>query len=430
MRSAVLTSVLALVVRASAVVGAATSDRQQVPLSGPSDHEVDEASFARGPLVPQVSSLLSHAVDRLAGAVDSAAIDVLQGARHPRLSTELADSLAGAGRDSSIYQLIRGCEHTSRFADTVDEHPDVVKLLNGSSSRDLTLFVPTNEAFRGLPDGHRPGRDFIERVLRYHIGLGRYPAGRILHTHTVPTALKEELLGGEPQRLRTSIGLGGVELNFYSKVVAINIEASNGIIHAVNHILIPPFMVGRILSLFPSQFSTLLLAYEKTDFVDYVHHITLNGSTVFAPSNNAFGRLGPKANAFLFNTSKGRRYLRALLKYHISPNATLYTDAFYDETSDDVAGRPSAEGLEREHYDLPTLLGDSRIGVDIARLGGFSAVRVNGFAHISVRDGVAKNGVIQVVDQVLMPPRKGRPSGSPRRALTVRELKARLEPYL
>ncbi|RDA91052.1 hypothetical protein CP533_6119, partial [Ophiocordyceps camponoti-saundersi (nom. inval.)] len=424
-----LTSVLGLLIGASVVVVAA-SDGEQVPLSGSIDYEADEASFARGPLVPQVSSLLSHAVDRLAGAVDSAAVDVLQGARHPRLSTELADSLAGSGRDHSVYELIRGCEHTSRFADIVDDHPDVVRLLNGSSSRDVTLFVPTNEAFRGLPDGHRPGRGLVERVLRYHVGLGRYPAGRILHTHTVPTALEEELLGGEPQRLRTSIGLGGVELNFYSKVVAINIEASNGIIHAVNHILIPPFMVGRILSLFPSQFSTLLLAYEKTDFVDYVHHLTLNGSTVFAPSNNAFGRLGPKANAFLFNTSKGRRYLRALLKYHISPNATLYTDAFYDETTDDTAGHPSAEGLEREHYDLPTLLGDSRIGVDIARLGGFSAVRVNGFAHISVRDGVAKNGVIQVVDQVLMPPRKGRRSGGPRRAVTVRELKARLEPYL
>ncbi|PFH57916.1 hypothetical protein XA68_14422 [Ophiocordyceps unilateralis] len=425
MRSVLISALFGAVALVSA------SDWSQVPLSGPTDHDADELSLARGPLVPQVSSLLSHAVDRLAGAVDSAAIDVLQGARHPRLSTELADSLgARGGRERTVYELIRACEHTSRFADAVDDHPDVVKLLNGTSSRDLTLFVPTNEAFRGLPDGHRPGRSFVERVLRYHVGLGRYPAGRILHTHTLPTALEEELLGGESQRLRTSIGLGGVEINFYSKVVAINIEASNGIIHAVNHILIPPFMVGRILSLFPSQFSTLLLAYEKTDFVDFIHHVSLNGSTVFAPSNNAFGRLGPKANAFLFNTSKGRRYLRALLKYHISPNATLYTDAFYDETTEDAAGRPSAEGLEREHYDLPTLLGDARISVDIARLGGFSAVRINGFSHISVRDGVAKNGVIQVVDQVLMPPRKGRPSGRPRRALTVRELMARLEPYL
>ncbi|KAF4594395.1 fasciclin domain-containing protein [Ophiocordyceps camponoti-floridani] len=429
MRS-VLASALALALSAATAFGA--SDRSQVPLSGPTDHDADELSLARGPLVPQVSSLLSHAVDRLAGAVDSAAIDVLQGARHPRLSTELADSLASGagGRDRTLYELIRACEHTSRFADAVDHHPDVVKLLNGSSSRDLTLFVPTNAAFRGLPDSHKPGREFVERVLKYHVGLGRYPAGRILQTHTLPTALDEELLAGEPQRLRTSIGLGGVEINFYSKVVAINIEASNGIIHAVNHILIPPFMVGRILSLFPSQFSTLLLAYEKTDFVDFIHHVSLNGSTVFAPSNNAFGRLGPRANAFLFNTSKGRRYLRALLKYHISPNATLYTDAFYDATTEDAAGRPSAEGLEREHYDLPTLLGDARIGVDIARLGGFSAVRVNGFAHISVRDGVAKNGVIQVVDQVLMPPRKGHPAARSRRALTVKELMARLEPYL
>lgn len=55
-------------------------------------------------------------------------------------------------------------------------------------------------------------------------------------------------------------------------------------------------MIGRVISLFPAQFSTLLLAYDKTDFVKYVHHIKMNGSTVFAPSNKAWERLGPKAN--------------------------------------------------------------------------------------------------------------------------------------
>lgn len=162
-------------------------------------------------------------------------------------------------------------------------------------------------------------------------------------------------------------------------------------------------MVGRELSLFPGQFSTLLLAFEKTDFVDFVHHVKMVGSTVFAPSNNAFSALGPRVNAFLFNSETGLKYLKALLKYHIAPNATLYSDAYYDKTH---GSSIELEGLQREHYDLSTLLGDTHVGVDIARYGGFLSIRVNGFARIPINDGIAKNGVIQVVDKVLIPPCK------------------------
>lgn len=184
-------------------------------------------------------------------------------------------------------------------------------------------------------------------------------------------------------------------------------------------------MVGRTLSLFPAQFSTLLLAYDRTGFVDYIHGVDLVGSTVLAPSNAAFARLGARANAFLFNTDTGRRYLRALLRYHVVPNATLYSDAFYHATG----ATPAARRLERRHYDLRTLLGDAHVAVDVLSLGDFSIVRVNGFAHVTVRDGVAKNGVIQVLDQVLLPPCK---EGASDHAgdVPVARLKARLEPYL
>ncbi|PHH84065.1 hypothetical protein CDD83_2554 [Cordyceps sp. RAO-2017] len=433
----------------------AVLNKQQVPLSGPSpaDGETaplpsdDDAAPAGFPAA-KVESLVRLAADRVAELVDStleSVQDAVQDAGHDQLSSGLSDALAGGRHGDkrphrTIYELIRGCKHTSRFAAAVDEHPDIVKLLNSSHARH-TLFVPTDEAFRRLPghhgdgDGggeHKVGKEFVEHVLRYHIGVGDYPAGRILHTHTLPTALDEESLGGEPQRLRTSIGLGGVELNFYSKVVAANIEASNGIIHAVNHVLVPPFMVGRLLTLFPSRFSTLLLAYEKTDFVDFIHKVSLVGSTVFAPSNDAFGRLGARANAFLFNTQTGHKYLRALLKYHVSPNATLYSDAYYDKT--DGGSGAGGRGLRREHYDLPTLLGDARVAVDKVKLGPFSVVRVNGFAHVAVRDAVAKNGVIQVLDQVLVPPCKHRKrSGADDKAggeMEVEELKERLAAYV
>jgi uncharacterized surface protein with fasciclin (FAS1) repeats len=105
-------------------------------------------------------------------------------------------------------------------------------------------------------------------------------------------------------------------------------------------------------------------------------------------------------NAFLFNTETGLKYLKALLKYHIVANVTLYTDAVYDKTGDE------AKGQSREHFDLKTLLDGTHLGIDKATFAGFTIIKINGFTNIVRRDAPGKNGVIQVVDEVLIPPRK------------------------
>lgn len=190
-------------------------------------------------------------------------------------------------------------------------------------------------------------------------------------------------------------------------------------------------MIGRILSLFPTEFSTLLLAYEKTDFVKFIHNVKMIGSTVFAPGNRAFASLGIKANAFLFNTETGLKYLKALLKYHIAPDVTLYSDAIYDERD----GKDKDTEVEsREHFDLKTLLKDTHVGVDTTQFAGFTIVKVNGFSNVVIRDTPGKNGVIHVVDQVLIPPCKHKHEHKDESIIgaeiTVEELIERLEPYV
>jgi hypothetical protein len=84
-------------------------------------------------------------------------------------------------------------------------------------------------------------------------------------------------------------------------------------------------------------------------------------------------------------------------------NQTLYTDAFYDATKDEdksLNGRPPYY-----HYDLPTVLEGKYLAVDVARYGPFVSVRINGFSRVTVHDGVASDGVIQVVSDVLIPPK-------------------------
>jgi uncharacterized surface protein with fasciclin (FAS1) repeats len=301
----------------------------------------------------------------------------------------------------TIYELINKSNHTTKFAKLVDKYESIVKLLN-STKANYTLFVPIDEAFEHVPKHHKKfGEEFIENLLSYHIGLGQRPAYSLLSTHTIPTALNETWLGGLPQRLRSRVGLRGAKINFYSKLVAADILAANGVIHAVSRILVPPPMVGRELTLFPSAFSTLLLAYDKTDFVSFIHGLKTNGTTVFAPTNAAFAALGPKANAFLFNTEIGLKFLRALLKYQIAANATLYSDAYYH-------GNSLANQYGQFRMDLPTLLGDKSITVNFAHFGGIIRMRVNGRVPVVVQDGIAKNGVIHVVGRVPIPPRKHR----------------------
>jgi uncharacterized surface protein with fasciclin (FAS1) repeats len=270
--------------------------------------------------------------------------------------------------------------------------------------------------------------------LLYHVSDDFYPAGRVLHSYTIPTLYEPEKLLGHKQRLTVRVTLKGPAINFYSRLVAVNIFATNGVIHGVDSILVPPPNVASIIDLLPGEFSTLELGlgktglFEKLNSTDYPHE----GGTFFAPSNFAFQKLGPRINAFLFS-KYGEKYLKALLEYHMVVNQTLYTDAFYDATKDESDNEEVADRPPYYHYDLPTVLHGKYLAVDVARYGPFVTVRINGFSRVTVHDGVASDGVIQVVSDVLVPP-KNAASGEQTfwtgEEMSVEELKERLQPFV
>jgi len=176
------------------------------------------------------------------------------------------------------------------------------------------------------------------------------------------------------------------------------------VIHGVDHIIVPPPQVLDIISFLPGEFSTFELAVRKTELWDKLNSTTnpRSGGTLFVPSNFAFKKLGPKINAFLFSKF-GTPYLKALLKYHMVKGQTLYTDAFFggDDSDDDS----HVDGSGYLHYDLPTVLGKP-LAVDVIRRGPFVFIHINGFTRVTIHDGVASDGVIQVVSSVLIPPKK------------------------
>ena len=251
----------------------------------------------------------------------------------------------------TVYQLIAESKYTTKLAKLINEYPDLVKALNGTAAN-YTVFAPIDHAFEKIPeDAPKPSKEDLKKVLEYHVSDEFYPAGRVLVTHTIPTLLEGDDIGFERQRLSTNIGLRGLTVNFYSRIIAINIVSvplqlafsaaankgqfgTNGVIHGVDSILIPPPKTVDIISLLPGEFSTLELGLAKTGLIPALNDTSKHiGGTFFAPSNFAFLKLGPRINAFLFS-SYGLKYLKALLQYHVVANQTLYSDAFYK--ADDV----------------------------------------------------------------------------------------------
>ena len=125
--------------------------------------------------------------------------------------------------NQTVYQLIAKSKYTTKLAKLIDEFPDLVESLN-STKANFTVFAPTDCAFSKIPKhAPKPSKEQLHTLLTYHVSPDFYPAGRVLVTKTIPTLLKSELLGGEQQRLAINIGLRGLTVNFYARIIAINI---------------------------------------------------------------------------------------------------------------------------------------------------------------------------------------------------------------
>lgn len=335
--------------------------------------------------------------------------------------------------NKTVYELINESKYTTELAKLINKNEELVTLLNGTTSN-FTVFAPIDSAFKKIPDDHKePSKEFIEKLLTYHVSPDFYPAGRVLVTRTIPTALGGEYLGGEPQRLSTQISLRGLTVNFYARIVAIDVFGTNGVIHGLDSILLPPPIATDIISFLPGEFSTFELGLVKTGLIDHLNKPSAHvGGTLFAPSNFAFQRLGPRINAFLFS-KYGEKYLEALLKYHVVSNYTLYSDAFYKASShQDIDDKDCDHRIPKGvfHVDLPTLLDDKSLSIDVARYARFITIRINGFNRVAIPDGIAADGVIHVVPTVLIPPKAPGATGVSAEGMELEEFMERLEPFV
>jgi len=90
------------------------------------------------------------------------------------------------------------------------------------------VFAPTDKAFEKIPEkAPKPSKEDLKKILLYHVSDDFFPAGRVLVTHTFPTLLSVDTLGIGPQRLSNQISLKGLTVNFYSRIVAIDIVSQS-----------------------------------------------------------------------------------------------------------------------------------------------------------------------------------------------------------
>ncbi|KAF8470035.1 Fasciclin domain-containing protein [Kalaharituber pfeilii] len=304
---------------------------------------------------------------------------------HPISEIPMPDRDGRFYSNSTIWDLIKECKYTSIFAHLAKEDTEFLNLLK-DPHQNITLFVPTDHAFkRILPHGKLPEKgiphDLLYKLLNYHT--------------TVGTLWSKEL------RRRNTL-VHGPSVNFFADILVTDIRA------------VSPARIEDILDLLPTEFSTTLSALYKTKLVYEVPKLTGEGLTVFAPSNRDWEKLGWKTTAFLFSDA-GKHYLKALMKYHIVPNVSLYSDAF-DRPKDSKSSHRDLPHAEKhyhdyghipqgyQHIDLQTLLDDKKISVDITRYERFLSFRVNGHSRVIFSDGIAKDGVVQVPNHVLIPP--------------------------
>ena len=104
-----------------------------------------------------------------------------------------------------------------------------------SAEGPFTVFAPTNEAFAKLPTGTVESLladiPALTKVLTYHVVAGKVLAADVVTMTSAPTV--------EGQEVKIAVVDGSVKLNETSTVTATDIEASNGVIHVIDSVLLP-----------------------------------------------------------------------------------------------------------------------------------------------------------------------------------------------
>lgn len=268
----------------------------------------------------------------------------------------IVETAIGAGNFNTLVTAVKA----AGLADALSGHDQ------------LTVFAPTDEAFSKLDP------QLLQSLL---LPENKAKLVAVLTYHVVPGRVSAETAYG----LRNANSLAGQRLNLSldgqapmindASIITTDIGCTNGVIHVIDKVMVPALDTIPETATKAGTFNTLLAAVGAAGLGE-----VLGGKgpfTVFAPNDNAFAAL-PAGTVETLLKPENKQKLIDILKYHVVAGRVYDNDAV-------KAGRAN------------TLLGRS---VQI----GFSAegIKVND-SKVIAKNVDASNGVIHVIDEVLLP---------------------------
>ncbi len=268
---------------------------------------------------------------------------------------------------ASVVDVIVGSDNHNTLEAAVLA-ADLAGTLSGDGP--FTVFAPTDAAFDLLPAGTvetllEEPMGALTDILLYHV-IG----GTVLSTDLSDGQMAATLNGKE---ITVSITDEGVFIND-AKVSVVDIVTDNGVVHVIDAVLIPPTTTVVDVIVGSENHNTLEAAVLTAGLEG-----TLSGPgpfTVFAPTDAAFDLLPAGTVEGLLEDPSGA--LTDVLLYHVLEGQVLSTDL--------------SDGI------MPLTLNGENVAVSINADGVF----IND-AKVSVVDIVTDNGVVHVIDAVLIP---------------------------
>ncbi len=248
---------------------------------------------------------------------------------------------------------------------------ELVDTLNGKGP--FTVFAPTDEAFAKLPKEKlewllKPeNKATLAAILTYHVVPGAVKAADVVKLSNATTV--------QGQRVDIKVDGGKVTVDG-ANVVKTDIACSNGVIHVIDTVILPVDGTIVDVAVKNGSFNTLVAAVKAAGLVE-----TLSGKgpfTVLAPTDAAFAKLPEEKLEWLLKP-ENKQQLVDILTYHVVPGVAAYSDQVVKMS------------------EVPTVLGST---VPVMAKDG--KVMLGG-ATVVAADVEASNGVIHVVDTVILP---------------------------
>jgi uncharacterized surface protein with fasciclin (FAS1) repeats len=246
-----------------------------------------------------------------------------------------------------------------------------------SADGPFTIFAPTNQAFidAGITDVSAVEVDVLKDILMYHVVPSEVPSSAVSSGGVAS-------LEGAPFFVSITVD-GKVWINGNAQVIETDLEATNGVIHAIDNVVMKPSMsIAGIATDYTQgatpEFTQLVGALSRADLVDAVNGGFNENLTVFAPTDAAFAQLYDDLDVAGFEEIP-LETLKNVLMYHVVPARAFSQDL-------------------RDGAELPTLLTNETLTVNLVDLQIEDANLNTDLLNIH-----ATNGVIHVIDKVMLP---------------------------